>query len=148
MPFLVTSNNHLFQRLGTLCCSALVTLLILALNGCFFAENENQCERCHVGLELASESHTECVDCHGGDVTETDMKKAHASMHGPRNPSAPEFWDKTCGKCHAYQLERVRSNLMYTNTGFIKNIQLTWEGRTINCTLPPPRSCMMLKAIR
>lgn len=108
--------------------AGIALMLLLPLGGCFFVENENQCERCHVGLELASESHMECVACHGGDVTETNMKKAHAGMYGPRNPSAPQVWEKTCGKCHPYQLERVRSNLMYTNTGFIKNIQLTWEG--------------------
>ncbi|MFA6686956.1 MAG: selenite/tellurite reduction operon c-type cytochrome ExtM [Desulfuromonas sp.] len=108
--------------------AGIALMLLLPLGGCFFVENENQCERCHVRLELASESHMECVACHGGDVTETNMKKAHAGMYGPRNPSAPQVWEKTCGKCHPYQLERVRSNLMYTNTEFIKNIQLTWEG--------------------
>ena len=103
-------------------------VLSLLLWSCSSSDPENQCERCHVGLELASATHAECVDCHGGDIAEPDMKKAHAGMHGPRNPAAPEFWEKTCGKCHLYQLERVRANLMFTNTGFIKNTQLTWEG--------------------
>lgn len=49
-------------------------------------------------------------------------------MHGPANPSAPAGWDETCGKCHRYQLERVKSNIMLTNAGMIRNIQLTWEG--------------------
>jgi hypothetical protein len=49
-------------------------------------------------------------------------------MRGPRNPSAPEFWEASCGACHAYQLARLRSNLMFTNTGIIRNTQLTWEG--------------------
>ena len=96
--------------------------------GCMFSEPESQCERCHVGLELASEAHGDCIDCHGGDATLRDKKAAHATMYGPRNPSDPEYWDKTCGKCHEYQLRRVQSNLMFTNTGFIKNIRLTWEG--------------------
>ncbi len=129
MPLLVLLVNSTFGRLCSVSGRAMLVLIVsMALSGCFFAENDNQCERCHVGLELASESHQHCVDCHGGDVTETDMKKAHAGMHGPRNPSTPQVWEKTCGKCHPYQLERVRSNIMYTNTGFIKNIQLTWEG--------------------
>jgi hypothetical protein len=93
-----------------------------------FSEPDSQCERCHVGLELASDSHGDCIACHGGDVTLSDKKAAHASMYGPRNPSDPEFWDETCGKCHDYQLRRLKSNLMFTNTGFIKNIRLTWEG--------------------
>jgi len=49
-------------------------------------------------------------------------------MFGPKNPSDPRFWDHTCGSCHPYQLARVKGNLMYTNSGMIKNIQATWEG--------------------
>jgi len=49
-------------------------------------------------------------------------------MFGPENPSDPQYWDKTCGSCHQYQLNRVKANLMYTGTGMIKNIQQTWEG--------------------
>lgn len=49
-------------------------------------------------------------------------------MLGGKNPSDPAVWATTCGRCHPYQLERVRSSLMYTNTGIVKNTQLTWEG--------------------
>jgi hypothetical protein len=49
-------------------------------------------------------------------------------MLGPRNPSAPEYWEKSCGRCHALQLKRVKSNLMTTNAGIIRNIMTTWEG--------------------
>jgi len=49
-------------------------------------------------------------------------------MHGPSNPSAPDSWGDTCGRCHRYQLERVKSTIMQTNAGMIRTIQLTWEG--------------------
>lgn len=49
-------------------------------------------------------------------------------MLGPRNPSDPEHWSKSCGRCHPLQLERVKSNLMTTNAGIIRNIMATWEG--------------------
>jgi hypothetical protein len=49
-------------------------------------------------------------------------------MYGPANPSSPETWDKTCGSCHRYQLERVKSTIMQTNAGMIRNIQATWDG--------------------
>lgn len=49
-------------------------------------------------------------------------------MHGPGNPSAPDSWEKACGRCHRYQFERVRSTIMQTNAGMIRNTQLTWEG--------------------
>ncbi|MBN2645962.1 MAG: cytochrome C [Desulfuromonadaceae bacterium] len=105
-----------------------LSLLLLMLTGCRWQAATSQCEYCHAGLEQASDSHQDCIDCHGGDETLKDKEAAHASMYGPRNPSAPEFWEKTCGKCHRYQLDRVKSNLMLTNAGFIKNIRLTWEG--------------------
>ncbi|RMF45979.1 MAG: cytochrome C, partial [Deltaproteobacteria bacterium] len=89
---------------------------------------ETTCQKCHIGLEQVSQTHGGCVDCHGGDPRHEDKKASHAGMFGPRNPSAPQHWDKTCGRCHALQLERVKSNLMTTNVGMIRNIMLTWEG--------------------
>ncbi|MBW1794418.1 MAG: cytochrome C [Deltaproteobacteria bacterium] len=89
---------------------------------------DSTCVSCHKGLELASAVHTSCVACHGGNPKEEDKEASHRSMFGPKNPSDPRFWDQTCGSCHPYHLARVKGNLMYTNTGMIKNIQATWEG--------------------
>ncbi len=97
--------------------------------GCAEAPGDGStCAECHRGLELVSETHLECVSCHGGDPLEPEEKASHRNMFGPKNPADPKFWKDTCGKCHPYQLERVRANLMYTNTGMIKNAQATWEG--------------------
>lgn len=103
-------------------------LLIIA-TGCSQAPGDGStCANCHQGLELASESHMECVACHGGDPQESNEKASHKGMYGPKNPADPKYWDKTCGRCHPYQLDRIKANLMYTNTGMIKNTQATWEG--------------------
>lgn len=103
------------------------------LVGCALpAQEESGCVSCHFGLESASKHHPSCISCHGGNEKTRDKKAAHAQMYGPKNPASPEFWDKSCGACHAYQLGRVKSNLMYTNTGMIRNIQLTWEGEDNN----------------
>ncbi len=93
-----------------------------------FSSQTSSCVRCHKSIENVSKNHTDCISCHGGNPETTDKTASHLSMFGPRNPSDPRFWEKSCGRCHRYQLERVKSNLMYTNTGMIKNIQLTWEG--------------------
>lgn len=90
---------------------------------------QSTCVACHQGLAPASTAHPICVDCHGGDPQATDKEISHASMYGPKNPADPKFWKQTCGKCHTYQLRRVQASLMYTNTGMIKNIQKTWEGK-------------------
>lgn len=86
------------------------------------------CRGCHKGIEVASPTHPSCVSCHGGDPRTGEKEAAHRSMHGPRNPSDPSVWEKSCGSCHPYQLERVKSTVMHTNTGMIRNIRLTWEG--------------------
>lgn len=49
-------------------------------------------------------------------------------MLGPANPSSPDAWEKACGSCHRYQLDRVKTTIMQTNAGMIRNIQATWEG--------------------
>ncbi|MGE5188995.1 MAG: selenite/tellurite reduction operon c-type cytochrome ExtM [Gemmatimonadota bacterium] len=85
------------------------------------------CEACHRGLESASPSHEGCTGCHGGKAEAADRESAHRDMFGPRNPSGPDDWDRTCGRCHPYQLARVKSGLMYTNAGMIRNIRATWE---------------------
>ena len=90
--------------------------------------NKSTCASCHTNLEQASKSHPSCVECHGGDNQAEDKNVSHGLMYGPKNPSDPNFWNQTCGKCHPYQLQRVRANIMLTNTGIIKNIQKTWEG--------------------
>jgi hypothetical protein len=36
-------------------------------------------------------------------------------------------WDKTCGNCHQYQHDRVKTTLMFTGTGMIKNAQQAWD---------------------
>ncbi|WP_243371134.1 selenite/tellurite reduction operon c-type cytochrome ExtM [Geotalea sp. SG265] len=101
-------------------------LLFFFLAGC--GRGESTCVSCHRGIEHASASHASCVACHGGNEKARNKDVSHNTMFGPKNPADPEHWERTCGACHAYQLDRVRSNLMYTNTGMIKNIQLTWEG--------------------
>jgi hypothetical protein len=106
----------------------LVLAILTACSGCRSRPPTSTCIDCHKGLEAASPAHADCVSCHGGKATEKDKKASHAGMYGPRNPSDPRFWEQTCGRCHPYQLKRLRSNLMFTNSGMIKNIQRNWEG--------------------
>lgn len=102
---------------------------LACLSGCRPPGAEGQeCIACHRGIEQASPTHVMCTACHGGDPSSSDRKTAHASMHGESNPSDPGAWEEACGRCHRYQLERVRSTIMLTNAGMIRNIQLTWEG--------------------
>jgi len=102
---------------------------VFCLAGCTGTRQDaSGCLACHSGIEQASAAHRDCVACHGGDGAAGNKEAAHRGMFAPRNPSAPASWDKGCGRCHASQLGRVRSGLMYSNSGMIRNIQLTWEG--------------------
>ena len=104
-------------------------LALCTLVGCnVAAEFSSSCVFCHRGLEHASPTHTSCTDCHGGNEHAWDKRVAHRGMHGKKNPADPRVWERTCGRCHTDQLIRVQSALMTTNTGMIRNIQLTWEG--------------------
>jgi len=104
-------------------------LALIALAGCGAPTvRTSACETCHQHIEKVSASHPDCISCHGGDPGEKNKNASHLAMFGPKNPAAPQHWDKTCGACHLYQLGRVKANLMYTATGMIKNTQLTWEG--------------------
>ena len=120
------SPNPLLSRY----CSLLPLLLFLLFpGGCTPQPVDSAgCRSCHGEIEPVSASHPSCRSCHGGGGVTRDKEKAHAAMHGAGNPSAWQSWDKSCGACHPYQLERLRSTLMYTAAGMIRNIQLTWEG--------------------
>jgi len=110
---------------------AALFFLMMQMMICVACSSQNKvegCISCHSNLEHASKSHQGCIDCHGGDGTSNEKKVAHATLYSNAIPSSPESWDKSCGRCHHYQLERVRSALMQTNEGMIRNIQLTWEG--------------------
>ncbi len=111
--------------------ASIMALLCLSiwLAGCTAASGDRErCLTCHQGIEHASPAHPGCVSCHGGDPVARDKTEAHAGMRGESNPSAPSVWQDGCGRCHRYQLERVKSTIMQTNSGMIRNIQLTWEG--------------------
>lgn len=107
---------------------SLLPLLLFLPGCCQQGGQDSACASCHRGLEPASPSHGDCVTCHGGNPKAQDKRLSHRGMLGPKNPSDPRHWEQSCGRCHPYQLQRMRSNLMYTNTGMVKNIQLTWEG--------------------
>lgn len=106
-----------------------ISLLALLASSCTLTDrNRSTCLSCHFTLEHVSPTHNDCVGCHGGDSKAHDKEQSHASMRGAANPSSIVHWEKSCGECHRYQLERVKSNIMQTNAGMIRTIQLTWEG--------------------
>ncbi|MBL0225924.1 MAG: cytochrome C [Geobacteraceae bacterium] len=107
----------------------IISLLACLVSACTLTDsNRSTCLSCHNALEHASPAHDDCVNCHGGDPKARNKGTAHATMRGPANPSAPDTWEEACGRCHRYQLERVKSTIMQTNAGMIRNVQLTWEG--------------------
>lgn len=103
---------------------AMLACLGLAIISCTSQHGGSACISCHGGLESASASHSSCISCHKGGAA----PHPHQGMLGSGNPAAPPFWEDSCGACHHYQLNRVKSTIMQTGTGMIRNIQLTWDG--------------------
>lgn len=102
--------------------------VVILLAACGGVSGRSSCLSCHGGIEHASKTHRDCVACHGGNAAAASKAEAHRGLLGTANPSDPATWEKSCGRCHPYQLDRVKSALMYTNSGMIRNIQMTWEG--------------------
>lgn len=114
-----------------------ITLLFLLclplfVSACQPGIKQSSCVRCHKGLEHASKTHDGCVSCHGGKPLEEAKEKAHQGVFGISNPEFIGRWENGCAPCHRYQFERMKSNLMYTAAGMIRNTQLTWEGEDGN----------------
>ncbi len=115
----------------------LVMLLLLScfhmtFSGCQSDVKQSSCVRCHKGIEHVSKNHEECVACHGGKPLEEGKEKAHQGVFGIANPEYIGRWENGCAPCHSYQFVRMKSNLMYTAAGMIRNTQLTWEGEDGN----------------
>ena len=88
---------------------------------------EAGCLSCHRGIELTSQNHDfSCIECHGGNPSAEEKGLAHRGLRGGKNPSRPSMWEEGCGKCHAYQMERLKSSIMLTNTGFIARLAKAW----------------------
>jgi hypothetical protein len=104
----------------------------MIVSGCQSEIRASSCVRCHKGIEHVSKNHGECVSCHGGKPQEGGKEKAHQGIYGIANPEYIGRWENGCAPCHRYQFERMKSNLMYTAAGVIRNTQLTWEGEDGN----------------
>jgi outer membrane protein OmpA-like peptidoglycan-associated protein len=103
---------------------------------------QSSCESCHVGIEpMHANVPIDCVTCHGGNDKLMVKEQAHVqprkgspfandtrpidsyamlNLEPPAfvqflNPSDLRIADKTCGQCHADQVNTVRRSIMSTN---------------------------------
>lgn len=114
-------------------CAVIIFALLYKNNS---SKNISSCISCHGAIEVVSDTHKDitCIECHGGDELAFEKNASHKNMFGDKNPSDPKVWNKTCGKCHEYEVKRVSSTIMLTNTGIIKNTFAAW-GQTDNKSL-------------
>jgi hypothetical protein len=122
-----TAGNGIIRiKILIMFCSAII------ISGCQEGIKQSSCVSCHKGIEHVSKSHGDCVSCHGGKPLEADKEKAHQGVFGIAEHEYIGRWENGCTPCHKYQFERMKSNLMYTAAGMIRNTQLTWEGEDGN----------------
>lgn len=90
-----------------------------------FVNKEGGCLTCHRGIEEISENHQfRCTTCHRGSLRGKTVKSAHRGM--VPNPSDKEHAPKTCGKCHADQIEKVERSLMAKPRGIVDLTRYAW----------------------
>jgi len=77
------------------------------------------CLACHAAAEGPGGAHatTGCEPCHLGDARATTAAGAHHGMEP--EPGALRTAERTCGRCHGRELERVRGSLMATARGLV-----------------------------
>jgi hypothetical protein len=109
-----------FKRRGGLI--PLLFLFFIFSYSSAFSNNNDKCKTCHI-IESAQNHSFGCIECHGGDKDTKDKNLAHKMMFGGKNPSNKFDMDKTCGKCHYYQIIRVKTSIMFTNTGIINKLK-------------------------
>ena len=82
----------------------------------------NRCIACHPAEATGfSTSHpfaaTGCPVCHGGDDGSPDQAGAHRELVA--FPGNMDNAQRTCGKCHAEQVQTVTRNFMHTGKGMV-----------------------------
>lgn len=83
-----------------------------------------------------------CEACHGGDPKQAAKEKAHINFKNNTDPESPIYYTnvpKTCGKCHAVELDHFKNTMHYQ--------RLRAESRAPSCvTCHQPHSFKILKA--
>lgn len=85
-------------------------------------DEDKGCLACHAGIERFADgpvmAELACTFCHGGNGVESGNKAvAHKSLTA--NPADLRVVERTCGACHAEEMERVRRSLHATSAGII-----------------------------
>ena len=92
-------------------------------NEYFIIENigKESCLECHQNTNGYSEYHDPnligCASCHLGNPNNINIEEAHKGM--VLIPGNLSNADKTCGKCHVNELNKIKHSLMTTNSGII-----------------------------
>jgi hypothetical protein len=84
-------------------------------------KNEETCLNCHVQNTGFSKYHNPeligCVSCHLGNPNVLNKEESHKNM--VLIPGNLSDADKTCGKCHKEELDKIKHSLMTTNSGLV-----------------------------
>ena len=79
------------------------------------------CLNCHIETTGFSSYHNPeimgCTSCHLGDPLAIDKVESHRGM--VLIPGNLSDADRTCGKCHSSELNKVKQSLMTTNSGIV-----------------------------
>ena len=107
----------------------------------FLGDGSTGCMKCHAGIEpMHPVAELSCVDCHGGDDTQSSKLAAHVQPQRPgpgdervagldddptwrrfRNPMDLRIVDSTCGTCHEAEVYRLHGSLHASTAGHLSD---------------------------
>ncbi len=108
-----------------------ILLIILTFSITVDAEEERCSGKgCHAGIETPSQSMAfiSCTGCHYGSGNASVKEEAHSGEFY-RNPSSLWIIERTCGKCHAPHVDKVKKSLMATTAGIISGTEWAWAAK-------------------
>jgi hypothetical protein len=79
------------------------------------------CQSCHHKIQLDSSHNFACIDCHQGNNTTNEKKRAHQGLI--TQAASPATMEKNCGKCHAEQLERCGQSGHFTMSNTVNLVR-------------------------
>ncbi|MCI5151420.1 MAG: hypothetical protein D3916_18930, partial [Candidatus Electrothrix sp. MAN1_4] len=79
------------------------------------------CQSCHDEIQLDSNHDFACIDCHQGNNTTKDKKRAHQGLIS--QAASPTIMKKTCGKCHIEQLDRCGQSGHFTMSNAVNQVR-------------------------
>lgn len=121
---------------------SVLSIFFFALTAVGSPQNSD-CQSCHRSIE--TNCNLKCVACHTSPKARfiPDVSGHPAII---RNPSAEQWWEEKCTRCHADAISRFKNSLHYSASGIINQTRFLW-GKQKNLTASGAESWKELRTV-